>query len=277
MNNRFRRSIVAANWKMNKTPSETKWFMYELLDMIPKGYRCDVTICVPAICIPAVTQKRFTTRRIHPGAQDCSAHHAGAYTGEIAANMLADAGCKYVIIGHSERRAMGDTDQIVNAKLHAALNAGLTPIVCVGDGPEQQESGTSKEWIAMQVKAGLDGISRMHMRKIIFAYEPLWAEGSVEAVTPKQAGNACAHIRNVIQKLFDGFVARTVPILYGGDMNEEFAKIVLMHPDIDGGLIGERSLVPEEFAEIVKVANDSVLMKYEISQTVLDMLSGSDD
>ena len=140
MNRKYRKTVIAGNWKMNKTPSETKEFMTQLKAILPKGRWCDVALCVPAVCIPAAVRAMRETR-VGIGAENCNANASGAYTGEIATNMLVDAGCKYVIIGHSERRAMGETDADVNAKVLAALNAGLTPIMCCGESLEQRQSG----------------------------------------------------------------------------------------------------------------------------------------
>ena len=137
MNRKYRKTVIAGNWKMNKTPSETKEFMTQLKAIMPKGRWCDVALCVPAVCIPAAVRAMRETR-VGIGAENCNPHASGAYTGEIATNMLVDAGCKYVIIGHSERRAMGETDADVNAKVLAALEAGLVPIMCCGETLEQR-------------------------------------------------------------------------------------------------------------------------------------------
>ena len=150
MNRKYRKTLIAGNWKMNKTPSETKAFMTELKAMLPKGRWCDIALCVPAVCIPAAVRAMRETR-VGIGAENCNPNPSGAYTGEISTAMLTDAGCKYVIIGHSERRAMGETDAEVNAKVKAALEAGLVPIVCCGESLEQRESGITEEWITMQI------------------------------------------------------------------------------------------------------------------------------
>ena len=147
MNRKYRKTVIAGNWKMNKTPSETKEFMTQLKTIMPKGRWCDVALCVPAVCIPAAVRAMRETR-VGIGAENCNANASGAYTGEIATNMLVDAGCKYVIIGHSERRAMGETDADVNAKVLAALEAGLIPIMCCGESLEQREAGITEDWIA---------------------------------------------------------------------------------------------------------------------------------
>ena len=254
MNRKYRKTVIAANWKMNKTPSETKAFMTEFKAMMPKGRWCDIAICVPAVCIPAAVRAMRETR-VGIGAENCNANASGAYTGEIATNMLVDAGCKYVITGHSERRAMGETDADVNAKTLAILEAGLTPIMCCGESLEQREAGITEEWITMQVKAGLKNVGEDKIKKVVIAYEPIWAIGTGLTATPEQAEEVCQSIRTVIRKLYGAKVARAVSILYGGSMNENNAFELLAQPDIDGGLIGGASLVPEKFVKIIEAAN----------------------
>ena len=254
MNRKYRKTVIAGNWKMNKTPSETKEFMTQLKAIMPKGRWCDVAICVPAVCIPAAVKATRETR-VGIGAENCNANASGAYTGEIATNMLVDAGCKYVIIGHSERRAMGETDAEVNAKVKAVLAADLIPILCVGESLEQRETGITGEWITMQIKAALNGVSEEKIRKVVIAYEPIWAIGTGKTATPEQAEEVCEMIRTVIRKLYGAKVARAISILYGGSMNEKNAYELLAQPDIDGGLIGGASLVPEKFVKIIEAAN----------------------
>ena len=183
MNRKYRKTVIAGNWKMNKTPTETKAFMTEFKTIMPRGRWCDVALCVPAVCIPAAVRTMRETR-IGIGAENCNANASGAYTGEIAANMLLDAGCKYVILGHSERRAMGETNADVNAKVLAALDNGLIPIMCVGESLEQREAGITEEWITMQIKTGLASIGEDKIRKMIIAYEPIWAIGTGKTATP---------------------------------------------------------------------------------------------
>ena len=256
MNRKYRKTIIAGNWKMNKTPSETKEFMTALKGMLPRGRWCDIALCVPAVCIPAAVRAMRETR-VGIGAENCNANASGAYTGEIATNMLVDAGCKYVIIGHSERRAMGETNEDVNAKVLAALEAGLIPIMCCGETLEQRETGITSEWIAMQIKAGLKGVPEEKIRKIVIAYEPIWAIGTGRTATPEQAQEVCEEIRTVVRKLYSSKVARAVSILYGGSMNDKNAYELLAQPDIDGGLIGGASLVPEKFVKIIESANQN--------------------
>ncbi len=255
MNRKYRKTVIAGNWKMNKTPSETKEFMAQLKSIMPKGRWCDIALCVPAVCIPAAVRAMRETR-VGIGAENCNPNPNGAYTGEIACNMLTDAGCKYVIIGHSERREMfGETDQSVNAKVLAALEAGLVPILCCGETLEQREAGVTTEHIAMQIKLALQGVSEDKIRKVVIAYEPIWAIGTGRTATPEQAQEVCEGIRAVVRKLYSSKNARAISILYGGSMNEKNAYELLAQPDIDGGLIGGASLVPEKFVKIIEAAN----------------------
>ena len=254
MNSKYRKNPSAGHWKMNKTPSETKAFMTELKAMLPKGRWCDIALCVPAVCIPAAVRAMRETR-VGIGAENCNANPSGAYTGEISTAMLTDAGCKYVILGHSERRAMGETDEEINAKVKAVLEAGLVPIVCCGETLEQRESGITEEWITMQIKLALAGIPEEKSRKIVIAYEPIWAIGTGKTATPEQAEEVCQLIRVVVRKLFGSKNARATTILYGGSMNEKNAYELLAQPDIDGGLIGGASLVPAKFVKIIEDAN----------------------
>ena len=255
MNRKYRKTVIAGNWKMNKTPSETKEFMAQLKAIMPKGRWCDVALCVPAICIPAAVRAMRETR-VGIGAENCHAAEKGAYTGELATNMLVDAGCKYVIIGHSERREMfGETDATVNAKVLAALEAGLTPILCCGETLEQRQNGVTAEHIAMQIKLALKDVPEEKIRKVVIAYEPIWAIGTGLTATPEQAQEVCESIRTVVRKLYSSKNARAISILYGGSMNEKNAYELLAQPDIDGGLIGGASLVPEKFVQIIEAAN----------------------
>jgi len=254
MNRKYRKTVIAGNWKMNKTPSQTKEFMTQFKNILPKGRWCDIALCVPAVCIPAAVRAMRETR-VGIGAENCNANPSGAYTGEIAADMLVDAGCKYVIIGHSERRAMGETDADVNAKVLAALSAGLIPIVCCGESLAQREAGITDEHISMQIKLALKDVPEDKMRKVIIAYEPIWAIGTGRTATPEQAEEVCENIRTVVRKLYSSKIARAISILYGGSMNEKNAYELLAQPDIDGGLIGGASLVPEKFVQIIEAAN----------------------
>ena len=240
---------------MNKTPTETKAFMTEFKTIMPRGRWCDVALCVPAVCIPAAVRTMRETR-IGIGAENCNANASGAYTGEVSADMLKDLGVKYVIVGHSERRQyFCETDQTVNKKVHAVLNAGMNPIICVGESLEQRETGITNEWIALQVKSALNGVPAEKLRRCIIAYEPIWAIGTGKTATAEQAGEVCSNIRAAIRGLYGARVARSVTIQYGGSMNPKNAAELLAQPDIDGGLIGGASLKPADFVEIINAAN----------------------
>jgi len=256
MNRRYRHTVIAGNWKMNKTAKETKEFaegLKSLWTVRPKW--CDTVICVPACNISTAT-KAFKEFRIAVGAENLYYEPKGAFTGEIAADMLADLNVKYVIIGHSERRQyFGETDQTVNKKVHAALDAGLSPIICVGESLEQREAGLTDEWIALQVKAALSGVSVDQVRRCIIAYEPIWAIGTGKTATAEQAGEVCKNIRTTIRTLYGARISRGITIQYGGSMNEKNAAELLAQPDIDGGLIGGAALVPEKFLAIINAAN----------------------
>ena len=254
MNRRYRKTIIAGNWKMNKTASETKKFAEELKAILPKAKWCDVVVCVPAVNIPAA-MKAFKDVRVSVGAQNVFYEKSGAYTGEVSADMLKDLGVKYVIIGHSERRQyFGETDFTVNKKVLAALEAGLHPIICVGESLEQRELGITMELIALQVKSALAGVPAEKVRKCVIAYEPIWAIGTGKTATAEQAGEVCEAIRTVIGKLYGARVARSVTIQYGGSMNAKNAAELLAQPDVDGGLIGGASLKAPDFAVIVNAA-----------------------
>ena len=254
MNRRYRKTVIAGNWKMNMTATETKKFAEDLKKIMPRAKWCDTLICVPA-CNISTAMKAFKDLRISVGAENVYFEEKGAYTGEVSADMLKDLGVKYVIIGHSERRAMGETDADVNAKVLAALEAGLIPIMCCGESLEQRQSGITAEHITMQIKLGLAGVPEDKIRKVIIAYEPIWAIGTGLTATPDQAEEVCEMIRSVVRKLYSSKNARAISILYGGSMNDKNAFELLAQPDIDGGLIGGASLVPEKFVKIIEAAN----------------------
>lgn len=258
MNKKNRKPIIAGNWKMNMLHSETKDFAETIKPLLPKNRSCEAVLCVPYPLIYGMV-KATRGLRIGIGAQDVSIHDKGAYTGEVSAKMLKDLGVKYCIVGHSERRAYhGETDAIVNAKAKKLLEKeiGITPIICVGETLEQREMGITMEWIAMQVKGALAGMSGADARKCVIAYEPVWAIGTGKTATAEQAQEVCEAIRNVVRKLYDARTARVMPILYGGSMNEKNCVELLNCPDIDGGLIGGASLKPADFSTIIHAANE---------------------
>ena len=255
MNRRYRKTVIAGNWKMNMTATETKKFAEELKKIMPRAKWCDTLICVPA-CNIQTAAKAFKDLRISVGAENVYFEEKGAYTGEVSADMLKDLGVKYVIVGHSERRQyFCETDATVNKKVHAVLNAGMNPIICVGESLEQRETGITDEWIALQVKSALYGVPADKLRRCIIAYEPIWAIGTGKTASAEQAGEVCTNIRATIRSLYGARVARSVTIQYGGSMNPKNAAELLAQPDIDGGLIGGASLKPEQFVDIINAAN----------------------
>ena len=255
MNKKYRKTVIAGNWKMNKLPSEVKAFAEELKTQVPKAKWCEVVIAAPAVMIPAAV-RAFKDNRVAVAAQDVSAAASGAYTGEVSAAQLVDAGAKYVIVGHSERRQNhGETDVLIAAKTRAVLEHKLTPIVCVGETLEEREMGITIDLVTLQVKTVLAGLSAEQVRKLIIAYEPVWAIGTGKTATAEDAGAVCTAIRAVIRGLYGARIARAVTIQYGGSMNAKNAAELLAQPDIDGGLVGGASLKPEEFAAIIQAAN----------------------
>ena len=251
MNRKYRKTVIAGNWKMNQLVSGVKPFMEELKENLPKTRSCDVVLCTPAVMIPAMV-KAGKDCRVAAGGEDVSKYEKGAYTGEISADMLADAGAKYCIVGHSERREYHhESDALVNEKAKALLNKGIIPIICVGESLEQREKNLTMEYIAYQVCAALSGIDGTQVRRCVIAYEPIWAIGTGKTATAEQAEEVCCEIRAVIRKLYGARSARAVSILYGGSMNAKNAAELLAQPDIDGGLIGGAFLKPADFATIV--------------------------
>ena len=255
MNRRYRKAIIAGNWKMNKTPSEAKALIEEMKPLLSKTKWCEMVLCVPFTDIQAAV-KAAKGSKIAIGAENMHFEKSGAFTGEISADMLKELGVKYVIIGHSERRQYyNETDFTVNKKVHAALEAGLRPIVCVGESLEQRELGVTMELIALQVKSALSGVAADKVRKCVIAYEPIWAIGTGKTATAEQAAEVCTAIRATIRNLYGARVARSVTIQYGGSMNPKNAAELLAQPDVDGGLIGGASLKPDQFVDIINAAN----------------------
>ena len=251
----MRRTVIAGNWKMNMTPAQTKAFIEELAPMVKGMDKCDVVLCVPAIDIPAAVEAAKGTN-INIGAENVHFKASGAYTGEISAEMLVEAGVKYVVIGHSERRQyFGETDQTVNLRTLAAVNAGLTAIVCVGETLEQRELGYTETLLKYQTKMALTGISRDQLKNIVVAYEPVWAIGTGVTATADQADEGNGYVREAIAEVYGKDVAETVTVQYGGSMNDANAAELLSKVNVDGGLIGGASLKTDKFTAIVKAAN----------------------
>jgi len=249
----MRKKIIAGNWKMNKTPQEAKALVEAIAEKV-SGAACDVVVCPTAICIPSAIDAAKGSN-IAVGAQNVHFKESGAYTGELAGNMLKEAGVEYVIIGHSERRQyFGETDETVNLRTKAALSAGLTPIVCVGETLIQREQGIMAETVRLQTKIAFLEISAEDAAKTVIAYEPVWAIGTGKTATADQADEVCGIIRETICGLYGNDVAEAIRIQYGGSMNAGNAAELLAKPNIDGGLIGGASLKPDDFAVIVDAA-----------------------
>ncbi len=245
--------VIAGNWKMNKTPAEAVELI-EAIKPLVKDATCDVVVGVPFVDLPAALEA-VKGSKIGVAAQNCHWEKSGAYTGEISAEMLKAMEVGYVILGHSERRTyFGDTDVTVQKRMRAALDAGLTVILCVGEYLEQREQGITGEIVAMQTKVALGGVSEEELARVIIAYEPVWAIGTGRTATAEQANEVCAQIRDVIAGLYNADAAKAVTIQYGGSMNAANAAELLAQSDVDGGLIGGASLKPADFATIVAAA-----------------------
>ncbi|MBQ1749725.1 MAG: triose-phosphate isomerase [Lachnospiraceae bacterium] len=244
-----RKKIIAGNWKMNKTPSEAK-ALVELLAPLVKNDDVDVVYCVPAIDIVPVVEA-VKGSNVAVGAENMYVEESGAYTGEISPNMLVDAGVKYVIIGHSERREyFHEDDAFLNKKVLKAFEHGLTPILCCGETLEQRESGVTLDWIRLQIKSDMQNVTAEQAASMVIAYEPIWAIGTGKTATSDQAEEVCKAIRETIAEIYDTDTAEKIRIQYGGSMNAGNCKELLAKPDIDGGLIGGASL-KADFGEIV--------------------------
>lgn len=244
-----RRKIVAGNWKMNMTPSQAVALCDELKDLV-KSDDVDVVYCVPAIDIVPVVEAVKGTN-VEVGAENMYFEEKGAYTGEISAAMLVDAGVKYVIIGHSERRDyFKEDDALLNKKVKKALEAGLTPILCCGETLEQREMGITLDWIRMQIKSDLVDVTAEQAASMVIAYEPIWAIGTGKTATTEQAQEVCKAIRDCIAEVYDAATAEAVRIQYGGSVNAANAAELFAQPDIDGGLVGGASL-KADFGKIV--------------------------
>ena len=251
----MRRTVIAGNWKMNMTPSETAKFIKELAPMVAGMDKCDIVLCVPAIDIPAAVEAAKGSN-IKIGAENVHFKASGAYTGEISANMLVEAGVEYVVVGHSERRQyFGETDQTVNLRTLAAINAGLKPIVCVGETLEQRELGYTETLLKYQTKIALTGVTAEQLKNVVIAYEPVWAIGTGVTATADQADEGNGFVRAAIAEMYGAEVAEEVTVQYGGSMNDGNAKELLAKANVDGGLIGGASLKTDKFTAIVKAAN----------------------
>ena len=254
MNKALRPAVIAGNWKMNKTRSEAEALLAVLLPAV-RDAACDVVICVPFTDLETAL-KAVRGSSVKVGAQNCHYEQSGAFTGEISAGMLAELGVEYVILGHSERRQyFGETDETVNLRVRAALAAGLKVILCVGELLAQREQGVTEEVVALQTKIALRNVSADELRRVILAYEPVWAIGTGKTATSAQANEVCACIRRTVAALYGQAEADALTIQYGGSMNAGNAEELLAEPDVDGGLIGGASLKAPDFGAIVAAAS----------------------
>ena len=246
----MRKPIIAGNWKMNKTPSEAKALVTELIPLV-KDANCDVVVGVPAVNFAAVSEAIKGTN-IKLGAQNMHWKESGAYTGELSAAMLKECGVEYVILGHSERRQyFGETDATVNLRTLAAVKAGLTPIICVGEKKEEREAGYTNALVAYQTLIALSGLTAEQVAKVVIAYEPVWAIGTGLTATDEQANETIGVIRKALARKYGQAIADQVRIQYGGSMNPKNVKGLMAQPEIDGGLIGGASLKAEDFSKVV--------------------------
>ena len=251
----MRKTVIAGNWKMNMTPSQTKAFINELAPMVAGMDKCDIVLCVPYVDIATAVEAAKGTN-IKIGAENVHFAESGAYTGEISASMLLEIGTEYVVIGHSERRQyFGETDSTVNLRTKAALAAGLKVILCLGEVKDERLNGITNEVVAMQTKLDLLGVSAEEMKNVIIAYEPVWAIGTGLTATPEQADETCGAIRSTLAEIYGDEVAESTTIQYGGSMNDGNAAELLAKVNVDGGLIGGASLKTDKFCAIVKAAN----------------------
>ncbi len=245
----MRKPIIAGNWKMNKVPEEAVSLIKELAPLV-KESPATVVVCVPAVDLAAAS-KALRGTGIKLGAQNVHYMASGAYTGENSAAMLKAVGCEYVIIGHSERRQyFGETDETVNLRTRAAVAAGLTPIICVGERREQREAGYTDALVEYQTLIALTGLTDKEIKKVIIAYEPVWAIGTGLTATDEQANETISVIRKAIIRRYGKAVGNAVRIQYGGSMNPKNCKGLMAQSEIDGGLIGGASLKAEDFAKV---------------------------
>ncbi len=254
MNKAKRKTVIAGNWKMNNTPAQTTELINAMKPLV-KDADCDVVLCVPFVDIAAAT-KAAESSNIKIGAENVHFKASGAYTGEVSAEMLTACGVEYVVIGHSERRTyFGETDQTVNLRTLAALNAGLKAIICVGETLEQRELGYTETLLKFQTKMALTNVTGEQLKNVIIAYEPVWAIGTGVTATAEQADEGNGYVRAAIAEVFGNDAAESVTVQYGGSMNAKNAEELLGKTNVDGGLIGGASLKAEDFSVIVKAAS----------------------
>ena len=256
----MRKYLMAGNWKMNKTMSEAIVLTQQLCNQYNRKWdNVDIVVCPPAIDIKSVyTVIDFDKTKIAVGAQNVHWEESGAFTGEISIPMIKEAGCEFCIVGHSERREMfNETDTSVNLKVKALIEADIAPIVCVGESLSMRDSGDYVGFIVAQVRAALAGLDEADMKKVVIAYEPIWAIGTGRTATPEQAEEVCEAIRATIADMFGKGVADACRVLYGGSMSVGNVESLLAQPDIDGGLIGGAALQSDSFRQLIEAASEA--------------------
>ena len=251
----MRKVIVAGNWKMNKTAKEAAQFFNELKPLVADVNNAGIVIGAPFTALETATRETAGSN-IKIAAENMNAKESGAYTGEVSPLMLKDLGVEYVILGHSERREYyHETDEIINEKVKSALAHDLKPILCFGETLEEREAGTTNDVVKTQITGGLKDVTAAEMANVVLAYEPVWAIGTGKTATPEQAQEVHAFIRGLLTDLYGKEVAENVTVQYGGSMNDANAADLIAQTDIDGGLVGGASLIPEKFAVIIKAGD----------------------
>ena len=249
----MRKPIIAGNWKMYKNVDETVQFIYQVNDKMPSVEKVDSVICAPFVALKELVKSQGDNLKI--GAQNMHFEEQGAFTGEIAPSMLTNIGVTYVIIGHSERRAMfNETDETCNKKVHQAFNHGLVPILCVGESLEERETGKTNDLLTEQLEKDLAGLSKEQVEKLVIAYEPIWAIGTGKTATAEVADETCGFIRETVKRLYDEATAEAIRIQYGGSVKTSNIDELMAKPNIDGALIGGASLKAEDFVTLVTAA-----------------------
>lgn len=251
----MRKLFIAGNWKMNLLRLSSQALLTQLRGSLSDIANVDIAVCPPSVYLKDAAEA-LAGSNIGLGAQNVYSQPDGAYTGEVSCGMLLDVGCRYVILGHSERRAIfGESDALVNEKLHATLASGLTPIVCIGETLQERESNRTLEVVSSQIRGSLAGLSNEQMERTVLAYEPVWAIGTGKTATPGQAEEVHASIRSLLVTMFSDAVSQKVIIQYGGSVKPDGVADLLSQPNIDGGLVGGASLKADQFISIIQQAS----------------------
>ena len=262
----MRTPLVIGNWKMHGLLADARALATGVRDGLKRKLAAIVAVCPPSTALAAVAET-LAGSQIALGAQNCHPEPLGAHTGEISVPMVADLGCRYVLVGHSERRKeMGETDELINRKVHAVLSHGLIPVLCVGETAEERRQGLTFTTVEGQLRAGLSGLTSDALSKIVLAYEPVWAIGTGVNATPGQAAEVHGYLRGLVSELSSKETAQGVPVLYGGSVKADNAASLLAEPEIDGALVGGASLKAPEFVAIAKNAATATVAAREGSR-----------